>query len=584
MARSCGLRIGPKHFEMVVLDGGPKKHKITAYHMGVFPEGDEEEGHKEASRVLKQAASEFKIPRDNIGIAIDTGRAAFRRVKLPFTDRAKIEQVLKYEVESDLPQYNVDELVVDFHPLMESGDQTELLVSAVPKADLGQVIELCEGAGIEALEAELETTSIVNAASGAGLCNIDDAQLLVHVGEYSTSVVVMDAGEVREMRVIHIGALSHEATMAAEPPAADEEGEESTEDSQEPVAEPESTVDSFEVARRLEQTVKRIRRELGVTLSGARTIHPCDAIYVCGLELPGLIGSSVLDVPIYVLDCFDEDGGQPADGFGALVVSYGVALRRLGGAVVEGSLRREELRFTGTFERLEFPLAVTGLLLATLLGVVNILLTREGGWLEKIGLTSWAYYTTEFMVGAPAQGKPGWLDPVPDSLAAEAQHFKVQGEKDPDRTVVESLESMAQTLGSEILELRRTMGQTSEVQQPQSAFVATTLVLGVLENNPDWRVTLREVRGAFVPGQAGRGRPDSVKVTLDFVIHADNTLRATQSLEAFRRDLLGQSWIGPEGVAEPSNEPLENGRGIHIESLVVSVDVAKFEASKQEGA
>ena len=47
---------------------------------------------------------------------------------------------------------------------------------------------------------------------------------------------------------------------------------------------------------------------VGVTLSGARTIHPCDAIYVCGLELPGLIGSSVLDVPIYVLDCFDEDG------------------------------------------------------------------------------------------------------------------------------------------------------------------------------------------------------------------------------------------------------------------------------------
>ena len=57
-----------------------------------------------------------------------------------------------------------------------------------------------------------------------------------------------------------------------------------------------------------------------------------------------------------------------------------------------------------------------------------------------------------------------------------------------------------------------------------------------------------------------------------------------RGLEAFRRDLLSQSWIGPEGVAEPSNEPLENGRGIHIESLVVSVDVAKFEASKQEGA
>ena len=37
MARSCGLRIGPRRFELVVLEGGPKKHRITAWMTGDLP-------------------------------------------------------------------------------------------------------------------------------------------------------------------------------------------------------------------------------------------------------------------------------------------------------------------------------------------------------------------------------------------------------------------------------------------------------------------------------------------------------------------------------------------------------------------
>ena len=39
MARTCGIRIGPRRFEMVVLDGSPKMHRIVAYKSGEFPTG-----------------------------------------------------------------------------------------------------------------------------------------------------------------------------------------------------------------------------------------------------------------------------------------------------------------------------------------------------------------------------------------------------------------------------------------------------------------------------------------------------------------------------------------------------------------
>jgi uncharacterized membrane protein YbhN (UPF0104 family) len=54
----------------------------------------------------------------------------------------------------------------------------------------------------------------------------------------------------------------------------------------EPAA-PGSPTDSADVERRLDQVVRRVRRELGRTVSAARTLHPIDAIYVCGLEVPG---------------------------------------------------------------------------------------------------------------------------------------------------------------------------------------------------------------------------------------------------------------------------------------------------------
>ena len=42
MARTCGIRIGPRRYELVVLDGSAKKHRIVAFQMGEFPQGGED--------------------------------------------------------------------------------------------------------------------------------------------------------------------------------------------------------------------------------------------------------------------------------------------------------------------------------------------------------------------------------------------------------------------------------------------------------------------------------------------------------------------------------------------------------------
>ncbi|MEM8712171.1 MAG: pilus assembly protein PilM, partial [Planctomycetota bacterium] len=491
MARSCGIRIGPRRFELVVLDGSPKKHKISAYYAGEFsPEdavGYAEGDFSGVARDLKEAAKTHRIPGENVTAIIATDHAAFRRVNLPFSDRAKIDQVLKFEVESELPQFDIDEVVVDYHILNSNDTGAELIVSAVPKVDVQRAISACEKAGIEVLEVELEATAIVNAAFAADICHIDDAQLLVHVGEHSTSVVVVAGGEVREFRVIHIGGMTHLAAELDFEGQGDAESGEADDDTASDDTDPEfiPSLDPIEASRRIEQAVKRIRRELGRTISAARTPQEIEAIYVSGMELTGLIGSEVMGVPVYVLDCFDADSGQPADGFGQLVGAYGGAYRQLGGGVVKASLRRDELRYTGTWERLEFPIAFAALMLATFLGMIHILQMHKLDRINNYGILPYLTNSNNFIVGGlksnPSHFKPR-MNPVPVDILKRAKAYYEVGAGYPEgmNPPLEELDHVETMINKKITELQLEVGDIQDVPLPPSAFEAMTLVLTAL--------------------------------------------------------------------------------------------------------
>lgn len=586
MARSCGLRIGPRHFELVVLEGSAKKPKITAYETGELPrEGDDPLA--AASTALKEAIKKHSIPKDNVGVAIDTGLAAFRTLKVPFSDKAKIEQVLKFEVESLLPQWDIDDVIVDFQVLETTADGSEILITAVRKQDLKRVLTVCEKAGLEPLEAELETTAMVNAALSAGMCTTDNAQILVHIGETSTSVVVMDGGKVREMRAIHIGALTHEMQI---PPAT--EGESAASEPVEAAgpagpagtAAPGATADpatgtwldtvpdADERQRRLDQTIRRIRRELGRTVSATRTLHPIQDIYVCGLEVPDLVGSSIIDVKVHALDTFERDAGQPSTGFGQLVVPFGVALRQLGGGVLRPSLRREELRYTGAFERVELPLAVVSLLLVTLLGVWNIFLYKESTYVDS-HLKYWRDNAVRFLIGAPAKGQPGYLSYPSEEITKKIANL----DSEADVSKYQQLKDIKVILDKDIRKLEKDLGQDADISQPQSALRGMMLVLDVLDKQAtDGRPSLRKVRSSYEIGRSGK--PDSVHVAFDITFFAENSTLATQNYEAFVHDLQSQPWY--VSVDGKSNVSLENGKGIYIQNLSFVVDVRKAMAAK----
>lgn len=595
MAKSCGIRIGPKRYELVVLDGSAKKHRITAFQAGELPSGGDDPA-GEAARVLREAAKTHGVPADSVGVAIDSGLAAFRTIKLPFADPAKIEEVLKFEVESQLPQWSIDDVVVDWVSRGGGDKESDLLVTAMPKAEIARVLDLTSKAGLEPMEVEIEATAMVNAAMAADLCQADDAQVLVHIGETSTAVVVVDGGRVRSMRAIHLGALSHD-TGTPETETAPAEGVEAPAEGAAP--KPASNVGAHspeELQRLLEHAVSRIRRELGRTVSGARTDNPIEAIYVCGIELPDLIGGTVLDLPIYELDVFEVDSGQPAEGAGPLVVAYGAALRQLGAAGLPASLRREELRYTGALERIELPLAVAALLMVTLVAVFVIFETRQLQ-LRDGDIDYWRRYTNLYLLGDPAKGQAGNLEQPPKALtdyfASVREASKDMGksakdnpEIDPDRTRFEQLSRTRQLLRIEVDKLDKALGNSGEVNPPQSALEATTLALGVLTELGEsqvGRVAIRKLDSRFVSGRATS--PDRVELQLDLTFFAGDSVSASANFERYVNTLRQKPWVVEvdTGGSKPLPENPAQNKGIFTENFKMTCDLSKLDRKAAGG-
>ena len=592
MARSCGIRIGPRRYELVVLEGNAKKHRVSAFATGEFPQGGEDP-FADAVATLKAAAQQHRVPEDTLGIAIDSGLAAFRTLRTPDLEDDKLEEVIKFEVESQLPQWSIDDVIVDFFKLEEKAGEAKLLVTAVQKSDLKRELDLCAKAGLEPLDAEIEASAMVNAALAADVCHEDDAQVLVHIGETSTAVVVIDGRRVRSMRAIHIGSLSHEPGLAAAAAAAAAataaEAPELAE-GEEPLPPPVAPDDPEERQRRLEQAVSRIRRELGRTLSGARTTNTIDAVYVCGWELPGLVGTTLLDVPVYELDVFEQDSGQPAQGAAPLVVAYGVALRHMGTDALHASLRREELRYTGAFERVELPLAVASLLLVTTLAVFNIfelkfLSVRDGD------VNLWRRSANNFMLGNPRGGVAGNLEVVPDPVQKYIDGVRRQNdgpgvtvdnnpEVDPDRTRLEQLENVERLLKIEIARLNNELGNTGEITQPQSALEGLTRVIQTLDELGErvGRVSVRKAHSQYQVGNASR--PDAVEVTLDLTFFADDSLAATRNYEAFQNALRQEPFVLE--VQDRGTKPLEEGSGVSTEGLRIRMDLSRVPTEVQQ--
>jgi hypothetical protein len=384
MARSLGIHLRPDGYAYALVDGNARKWSLGAHGEGGLAP-DESDLREALAAALGDALKGGGLGKlDQVTVAVPSTDTVLRELSLPFSDREKIQQVLKFEVESDLYHLDIDEVVCDYLELADDRATATLLVGALPKSQIETAIDVLEDAGQDPAVLDLDLGALATAVRTVEAAPELPAgfQAFLYVGSYSSVLLVAGEEGVRAVRKIPIGwrelgrgladeggpeAGLDEMEVAAEPL----EGEEGAEQEAAPPVDPDDLMlfgaDSSlplhgGLAELLERApaenraafqrrmVAEVRR--GLTAMAGVTVS---RLHLLGAAVPGLAEAlaSRLGHPTapLALGGADEDGAPDAAALGA-------ALRGLGLAGSEMNFRQEEFRQTGGLERLEGPLTL----------------------------------------------------------------------------------------------------------------------------------------------------------------------------------------------------------------------------------
>lgn len=148
------------------------------------------------SRIIKAAG-----PRDIVVSALPGEFVAKRLLRLPFTDRRRLQQVVPFALEEHLP-FAVDDAAVAFARVGRDGDETLVVAAIARKADLQRHLDMLAHAAVDPKTVTLSTFALAGfltrARNGQG-----GAHLVVEIDEANTSMVLIDAsGTPRAMRTV----------------------------------------------------------------------------------------------------------------------------------------------------------------------------------------------------------------------------------------------------------------------------------------------------------------------------------------------------------------------------------------------
>jgi type IV pilus assembly protein PilM len=185
--RVWGLDIGSTGIKAVELSRTWQGYRVTNY--GLLPINNEDKEGFRGKRLqgLRKIFPEGRKEKGNIIIPIASHRMMVHRVSLPFRDRKKNQQVIKFETEPLLP-FPIDQVVLDFYTPEEGDNNNAAMVFAIRKEELHEQLSLMQDAGLDPEGIVPEVIALFWA--------------LKHLGQSSSTGALLDVGHEKSTMII----------------------------------------------------------------------------------------------------------------------------------------------------------------------------------------------------------------------------------------------------------------------------------------------------------------------------------------------------------------------------------------------
>ncbi len=216
MARSVGIELTDASVRILALETSGRKSRILQFYKAPIPPGEAATWDERATAALKEALAASKVPRGRIVAAVDSGDALLREVTLPFKGDDQIRKTVRFEMESLIHNYPIEQLVVSHYKTGETDKGSHLIAAAVPKEALARRLRIFQGAGADPVSVDLDICAVFNAIRHAGGIDTDEPHLLIHGTSKFTKLVFIEGRQPRSIRTIRFS-LPAEMPVGARP-------------------------------------------------------------------------------------------------------------------------------------------------------------------------------------------------------------------------------------------------------------------------------------------------------------------------------------------------------------------------------
>lgn len=203
------LDIGTNAVRVVQLaNSGPNSWSLV--HYGYAPvdlkttSASSKESERRLGEIIMTAVGQSGIKTKNVAIGLPSQKTFTTVIDVPNMSEAELRSTIKYQMDQYIPMA-IDEAKVDWVSLgqsMHNPQQQEVLLASTANSYAEERLEFVENLGLNVIAAEPDPIAMIRALLPAG---IQDARLIIDVGELSTNLVVTFNDAPRLVRTIPTG-------------------------------------------------------------------------------------------------------------------------------------------------------------------------------------------------------------------------------------------------------------------------------------------------------------------------------------------------------------------------------------------
>jgi len=187
---------GPENWSLQHYGYAPVDEKITS--------SNSAEGMRRLGEVIMTAVGQSGIREKNVVIGMPSSKTFTTVIDVPMMPESELKNTIKYQIDQYIPMA-INEAKVDWALLGQSlhdPKQQEVLLASTANTYAEERLEFIEGLGFNVIAAEPDSIAMVRSLLPNG---INDARLILDMGERSTDLAITFGGSPRLVRSIPTG-------------------------------------------------------------------------------------------------------------------------------------------------------------------------------------------------------------------------------------------------------------------------------------------------------------------------------------------------------------------------------------------